>query len=294
MKFTALTTDRMRNICAALLFISLVCGSSSVWAQQAPTATTASPAPAADQEADLAKKIQNPVAALISVPIRLDWDTGIGTTDAKQATYLIQPVIPFSLNQDWNVISRTVVPAFINVQSPVPGVGDSGGDFDGMGDILQSVFFSPKAPTSSGWIWGAGPAISIPSASNNLFGSGKLSIGPTAVVLRQESGWTYGMLANYLRSVAGDGSRADVSSTFVQPFLNYTTKTYTAFGINTESTYNFETRQWTVPLNATVSQLMKIHGQLISVVLGYRYYAKNQTGGANHGFRLQVTLLFPK
>jgi hypothetical protein len=277
---------------AATLMFTLSC--LRVHAQQAPADSSDNTTQASDQEADVAKKLQNPVANLVSVPIRLDWDTGIGTTDAKQATYLVQPVIPISLNQDWNVISRTIVPAFVNLQAPVPGVGDSGGDFDGMGDILQSFFFSPKAPTDSGWIWGAGPAISIPTASNNVFGSGKLSIGPTAVILRQENGWTYGLLANYLRSVAGDGSRGDVSSTFWQPFISYTTSTYTAFGLNTESTYNFETRQWTVPFNATVSQLLKIHGQLISVLVGYRYYATNPTGGANHGFRLQVTLLFPK
>lgn len=278
----------MRNLLTAMLILSTF-STSSLWAQQVPADSSDT-----SQEADLAKKVNNPVANLVSVPIKLDWDTGIGTTDAKQATYVVQPVIPISLNEDWNVISRTVVPAFINLQSPVPGGGDSDGDFDGMGDILQSFFFSPKAPTSGGWIWGAGPAISVPSASNATFGSGKLSIGPTAVVLRQEHGWTYGVLANYLRSVSGDGSRADVSSTYWQPFVVYTTHTYTAFGLNSESTYNFETRKWTEPYNLFVGQLMKIHGQILQLTLGYRYYVTNPTGGANHGFRLQVTLLFPK
>ncbi len=279
------------TLLAATLMLAFAC-QGSLWAQQVPTDNNA--ASASSQEADVAKKIQNPVADLISIPIKLDWDAGIGSTDAKQATYVVQPVIPISLNQDWNVISRTIVPAFINLQSPVPGGGDSGGDFDGMGDVLQSFFFSPKAPTDSGWIWGVGPAISIPTASNNVFGSGKLSIGPTAVALRQESGWTYGVLANYLHSVSGDGARANVSSTYWQPFVSYTTKTYTAFGMNTESTYNFETSQWTVPINAFVSQLLKVHGQLISVLVGYRYYTTTPTGGPDHGFRLQVTLLFPK
>lgn len=276
-------------IMAAALVLSAIC-TSPIGAQQAPTASTATPAQPVDQEADLAKKVQNPVANLVSVPVKLDWDTGIGPADAKRATYTVQPVIPISLNQDWNVISRTIVPAFINLQSPVAG----GNEIDGMGDILQSFFFSPVATTSSGWIWGAGPAISIPSASSNALGSGKLSIGPTAVVLRQESGWTYGILANYLRSVSGDGSRADVSSTFWQPFVAYTTSTYTAFGLNTESTYNFETRQWTVPFNLTVGQMLKVKGQIMQVILGYRYYATVPTGGPNHGFRLQINFLFPK
>lgn len=283
--------SKCMTMLASILMLGFAC-SASLWAQQAPADSNATSTNS--QEADVAKKIQNPVADLISVPIKLDWDTGIGSTDAKRATYVVQPVIPISLNQDWNVISRTIVPAFINLQSPVPGGGDSGGDFDGMGDVLQSFFFSPKAPTDSGWIWGVGPAISIPTASNNVFGSGKLSIGPTAVALRQESGWTYGVLFNYLHSVAGDGARANVSSTFWQPFVSYTTKTYTAFGMNTESSYNFESSQWTVPINVFVSQLLKVRGQLISVLLGYRYYTTTPTGGPDHGFRLQVTLLFPK
>lgn len=257
---------------------------SAAWGAQQATA------PGTSAEADLAKKIQNPVANLISVPVKLDWDTGIGSTSANRSTYVVQPVIPFSLDKDWNIISRTITPFFIDAQSPAPGVSSS----SGMGDILQSFFLSPVAPTSSGWIWGVGPAISLPTASKDALGSGKISVGPTAVLLKQEKGWTYGVLANYLHSVAGDGSRATVSSTYWQPFISYTTKKYTAFGLNTESTYNFETKKWTVPFNLTVSQLLKIHGQIFSVLLGYRYYTTTPAGGPNHGFRLQITFLFPK
>ena len=121
-----------------------------------------------------------------------------------------------------------------------------------MGDTLQSLFFSPKAPTSDGWIWGAGPAISLPTG-NREFGSGQWSLGPTAVLLKQQNGWTYGVLVNQIWSVGGSSNRADVSAAFVQPFLAYTTKTYTTFTINTETTMNWETSQATVPINATVT-----------------------------------------
>ena len=101
----------------------------------------------ADEAADLAKKLQNPVAALISVPIKVDWDTGIGPARADRFLYVIQPVIPFSLSPEWNLISRTIAP-YIDAQSPLAG-GDSA---SGLGDIQQSFFFSPNAPTAGGWI----------------------------------------------------------------------------------------------------------------------------------------------
>jgi hypothetical protein len=243
---------------------------------------------AAESEADLAKKLSNPVADLISVPIKLDWDTGIGPNNADRSTYVVQPVIPFTLNEKWNVISRTIVP-YIDGQSPGPGSGD----YVGLGDIQQSFFFSPKAPTSGGWVWGVGPIITLDTGSNNT-GSGKWSGGPTAVMLRQANGWTSGILANHQWSFAGDSNRTDVSATYVQPFLAFTTKTYTTFGINTESTYNWKASQWTVPINATVSQLVKISGRPVSFLLGYRYYAEAPSGGPDWGLRFQVTLIYPK
>jgi hypothetical protein len=98
---------------------------------------------------------------------------------------------------------------------------------------LQSLFFSPKAPGPGGIVWGAGPAFQLPSATDDLLGEEKFGLGPTAVLLRQTSGWTYGLLTSHLWSVAGDEKRAHVSRTFLQPFLSYTTKTYTTFGVNT-------------------------------------------------------------
>jgi hypothetical protein len=136
--------------------------------------------------------------------------------------------------------------------------------------------------------------LSLPTASKDALGSEKYGAGPTVVMLRQESGWTYGMLANHVWSFAGNDSRADVSATFIQPFISYTTKTYTTFGLNTESTYDWEASQWTVPINATVSQLLKFGKQPVSFLLGYRNYVDAPTGGPDWGLRFQVTFLFPK
>jgi hypothetical protein len=243
----------------------------------------------AEQSADLAKKLSNPVAALISVPMKLDWNTGIGPANADQEVYVVQPVIPITLNEDWNIISRTILP-YINQESPIAG----GSSISGLGDTLQSLFFSPKSPSASGWIWGVGPALSIPTATKDEIGSGKWSLGPTVVLLKQEHGWTYGVLANQIWSIAGQSDRESVSSMFVQPFLTYTTHTFTTFGLNTESTYDWKTSQWTVPVNLTVSQLVRIGKQPVSFLFGVRSYVDSPTGGPDWGLRFQVTLLFPK
>jgi hypothetical protein len=114
------------------------------------------------------------------------------------------------------------------------------------------------------------------------------------LILKQRSGWTYGALANHIWSFAGDSSRADVSATFIQPFLSYSTKTYTTFGLNTESTYDWENSQWTVPLNVSVSQLVKLGGNPLQLSLGGRYYAEKPSDGPDWGLRFAITFLFPK
>jgi len=239
------------------------------------------------EDTELVKKTLNPVANLISVPIQNNWDFGIGPADAMRYTANIQPVIPISLNHDWNLITRTILPV-IYQESPAAGIRSAWG----LGDTVQSFFLSPKEPVG-GWIIGAGPALLYPSATDSLLGSGKWGAGPTAVVLRQEHGFTYGVLANHVWSYAGWGDQ-NVNATFLQPFFAYSTKTYTTFGVNTESTYDWQQRQWSVPLNFFISQLLKVGNQPLSLQLGYRYYAERPNGGPDWGLRFAVTFLFPK
>jgi len=240
------------------------------------------------QQAELAKKLQNPVASLISVPVQNNWDFGIGDADAMRYTANIQPVIPLSATEDWNLITRTILPV-IYAESPVKG----GRDAWGLGDTVQSFFLSPKDPTSNGWIWGVGPVFAWPTATDSALGSDKWGAGPTAVFLRQDSGWTYGVLVNHIWSYAGWGDN-DVRATFLNPFLNYTTKTFMTFGINTESTYDWKNHEWSVPLNAIVSQLLKIGKQPVSFGLGFRYYVDGPSGGPDWGLRFNISFLFPK
>lgn len=246
----------------------------------------------ADSAEELAKETQNPVAALISLPLQLNYDDKIGPDRQGERWLLnVQPVIPFSIGEDWNLISRTIVP-LVSQKDVVPGAGSD----TGIGDINQSFFFSPKQPSAGGWIWGAGPVLLLPTGSDSRLTADKWGLGPTAVVLRQANGWTYGVLANHIWSVAGNDARNDLSVTFLEPFLSYTTKTFTTFGVNTESTYDWKAQEWSVPVNVVVQQLIKVGGQPIALQAGVRYWVDSPSGGGPEGwgFRLAVSFLFPE
>jgi hypothetical protein len=245
----------------------------------------------ADEGDDLAQQLSNPVASLISVPLQYNRDENFGPDERGDVTRLnIQPVIPFSLDADWNLITRTIVP-IVGVDD-LPAQGDSEA---GLGDILASQFFSPVAPTAGGWIWGAGPVWLLPTATDDTLGAEQFGLGPTGVVLKQVGPWTYGMLANHVWSVFGDESRADVNATFMQPFLTYITRTKTTFSLNTESSYDWEAEEWSVPVNVGVSQLLRLGPQILQVQVAARYWADAPDYGPDDwGLRLQLTLLYPE
>lgn len=258
-------------------------------------------ADSASQSQELAKQLQNPVASLISVPFQNNFDFGGGYNDqAFRYTLNFQPVVPISLSKDWNLISRTIVP-FIQQDGYIPRVKIEGGgkvelsptSQTGLGDTVQSLFLSPVKPLPGGIIAGFGPAFLIPTATDSVLGSGQFGMGPTAVFLTQKHGWTVGILANHIWSVAGEQGRAPVNSTFLQPFLSYTFKTSTSITLNSESTYDWENEDWLVPLNLMVSQVIKIGGLPVSFQAGGRYYAEGPVGAPDWGLRFTITPLFP-
>jgi len=246
---------------------------------------------ASEAEQDLARQLTNPVAALVTVPLQLNYNSDIGPADdGKQWVLNVQPVIPFSLNEDWNLISRTILP-IVGQQDVFPGAGSQ----NGLGDTVQSLFFSPAAPTAGGWIWGAGPVFLLPTGTDDLLTTDKWGIGPTAVALRQQGPWTSGLLGNHIWSVAGNSDRRDISTTFLQPFLSFTTPTAWTFTLQSESTYDWEGSEWQVPIRGVATKVTRIGNQLVSVGGGVNYWLESADNGPEGwGLRLTMTFLFPR
>ena len=239
--------------------------------------------------AKVAKQLANPIADLVSVPFQSNIDVGLGPNhNGLRYTLNIQPVIPFKLNDDWLVISRTVLP-FIDQEKVT---GTSGGQY-GLGDLTQSFFLSPTKPQPGGIIWGVGPVLFLPTATDSLLGTEKVGAGPTLVLVKQTGGLTCGILTNQIWSFAGNDHRRDVDATLVQPFVFYTTKTAFTAGINMESSYDWNANQWTIPINLQFSQVVKVDGQLMSIGIGGRSYVERPNNGPDWGARLTVTFLFP-
>jgi hypothetical protein len=241
-----------------------------------------------DQAQELAKKLSNPVASLISFPMQSNFDFKMGTGSGWRYTLNVQPVVPFKLTDNWNLISRTILPVIHQGNVTGPGMSQSG-----LGDILQSFFFSPSKREP--FVWSVGPVVLIPTATDDALGSKKLGLGPTALVLKQTNGWTFGVLANHVWSVAGKSSRSEINSTFLQPFLSYNTRDAWTYSINTETSYDWVSNSWSVPIHLSISKLVRFGKQPVSFGGGLRCWATSPVGGPHGcGLRIVVTALFPK
>jgi hypothetical protein len=240
------------------------------------------------QDSDIQKQLSNPIASLTLLPIQVNYDARIGPErDGNRITTNIQPVMPFKLDSEWTLVVRTILPV-IGQNDIFPGAGEQ----FGLGDTLQSFFFVPQ--TVNGFTWGVGPAILWRTGTETLLTSGKWAAGPTAVALQQTGPWTVGALVNHVWSFAGDEDRADVSSTFLQPFIAYAASGGWTYTLNTESTYDWVADEWSVPINFMITKLTKLGDQPISIQAGLRYWADSPDSGPHGvGGRLALTFIFP-
>jgi hypothetical protein len=289
-----------KHICAvfamvALLGAHLANGDENGAVPAAEAVTTGAPA-AAGGEDELAQKLANPLASMISVPFQNNFDFGGGPNgDGFQWKMNVQPVIPLSLSEDWNLIVRTIVPVIS--QNDIAGTPENpSGSQTGLGDTVASAWLSPVEPTASGRIWGVGMVslLNTGTDSDNFLGSNQWGLGPTFLTLTEKSGLTTGFMANHLWNVGGTDGRPDVNATYIQPFIVYLPGGGWSVALNSETTYDWDAGQFNLPINLMVSKMFKIGEQQAQWQLGGRYYADKGDLGPEWGIRATLTFLFPK
>jgi hypothetical protein len=276
--------------CAALAAVFLLLGSFPADSQKPDSAAAQASATQADQAAELAKQLSNPVASLVSVPFQSNWEFGVGPDEDTRYLLNFQPVMPFSLNERWNLIARVIVP-FVSQPTLVPGALPTAG----VSDILTSFFLSPAVPKRA--IWGVGPVFLLPTTSEPSLGTEKWGAGPTGLLLKQTGPWTVGALVNQIWSFAGEDDRPDVSQAFFQPFVAYGWPSGYTFTVNSEATANWEApdgEEWTVPINFQLTKIVKIGKKPLSVGGGFGIFVESPEGGPDWKLRTLVVLLFPK
>lgn len=234
----------------------------------------------------LSQQLANPIANLTSVPIQYNALFGGGHDSKAMASVLdIQPVIPFRLNEDWNLITRTILPV-TSIDNLVSGRGD----LSGLADTQMSMFLSPQEAGPGGLIWGVGTVINIPTATDPLLGTNRWGAGPSAVALVQKGAWTVGLLANQMWTFAGN----DINKSFVQPWITYQLQDGWSVSATSQTSYDWIARQWTVPLNVGVAKLVNIGQQPVQFQFGGIYMLSAPDGAPRWGLQTTVTFLFPK
>jgi len=245
---------------------------------------------AADNTEALQQAAQNPVADLISIPLQNNFNFGVGPQDKMQYVGNIQPVVPFHATENWNIITRTIVP-FIYQPELAPGVGD----VFGLGDIQFTAFLSPAKPGE--FIWGVGPIFQFPSGTNNSMTTGQWCAGPSVVGLKMDGHWVYGALANYVSSYAGQSDRGAVSQWLIQPFVNYNMSDgwyLVSAPIITANMMADNSDRWTVPIGGGAGRLIRIDKVPVNFSLQGFYNVARPDAGPDWSIRFQIQLLLPQ
>jgi hypothetical protein len=245
----------------------------------------------ADGSAEIAKQAQNPIASVISVPFQNSTTFGVGENSDVQDSLLIEPVVPFRLTSDWNLITRTIVP-LINQPTLAPGLGDAGG----LGDVQLSLYMSPARPFG-GLIWGLGPSFSFATATDRSIGTGKDSAGLSTALLTIQGPWLVGILITDVASVGGEEERKTVHQFLTQPFVDYNFSHGWYLASSPIITANWRAssgNKWTVPIGGGGGKVLRVGHQAVNAYVQAFDNVVQPHEGGSWTLRLQIQLLFPK
>ena len=240
-----------------------------------------------DADTELSKKTQNPVANIITLPSQNNLNYRLGKYDQMGLLLNVQPVIPLHLTEDWNLITRTILPV---IEQPYLTTSRTKG---GIGDLMESLFLSPAKPGK--FIWGLGPVFQFPTATDTMLGTGKWCMGPTLVGLVMPGRWVIGSLVNNIYSVGGDCDRVWVNQMTIQPFVNYNFNKGLALSYAPTITANWrggENNRWTVPLGLGMSKLFRVGTQPIRFTAAQFYNVSRTKTGALWTTQLTLTFIF--
>ena len=243
--------------------------------------------PGENETDELARAVQNPVASLISVPFQNNTNFNFGPREKTQNVLNIQPVVPFGVTEDWNLITRTIVPVISQ-----PAFTPSQDRENGLGDTVFSAFLSPR--DSGQWIWGAGPALLLPTSTDDRLGAGEWGAGPSVVGLTMRGPWVVGSLFSNVWSFTDD---KDVNLFTWQPFVNYNMDGGWYLTSSPIVTANWEADSddtWTVPFGGGIGKVFRIGNQPMNVSAASYYNVEKPDFGADWQMRLQIQFLFPK
>ena len=249
------------------------------------------------ETAELARAVQNPVADLISVPFQNNTNFNFGPRERTQNVLNIQPVIPVDLNEDWLMITRTIIPV---VSQPSLFPGDDGRE-NGLGDTVFSAFFSPRDRSrwlGGRWLWGVGPALLLPTSTDDRLGPGEWGAGPSAVFLTMPGDWVIGSLFSNVWSFSHDDDEDKVNLFTWQPFVNYNLDRGWYLTTSPVITANWEANSdntWTVPVGGGVGRIMRFGKQPVNLSLqGYYNVEEPDDFGPEWSVRFTLQLLFPR
>jgi len=244
---------------------------------------------AAESATDLAKQIQNPVGDLISLPLQYNVNFGHGPHQGTQHVLNLQPVIPFHVNDDWNLITRTILPVVWNPGSSIPTVPV------GTAPISFTAFLSPSHDVN-GWLWGVGPVVQLPTISSATLGSSVWGAGPSAVIVYSGGPWVAGALLNNVWSLGGTpGPSGNSYSNFLaNPFVayNFDEGWYLSSAPNITANWQVSGTKWTVPIGGGGGRIFLIDALPVDLSVSAYYNAIRPTFGANWQLSTQLTFVF--